>query len=154
MYRVSPLSTISLSTILNRIKQYKFPNIVQFFAFFLKKNLSKSTFYVLSTSPRLVRFLNCTIPWEPKTRTIRGPPVSCPLGLKALNILQNILGCNFISFLSSMFYSYVVLHLGRAELYGFVQYVQYARASFPLQRDHPHTTSPLRDVLDNSREHP
>lgn len=39
----------------------------------------------------------------------------------------------------------LVLHLGRAELYGFVQYVQYARASFPLQRDHPQTMSPLRD---------
>jgi hypothetical protein len=44
--------------------------IVQFFAFF-----SKSTFYVLSTSPRLVRFLNSTIPWEHKIRTIQGPPV-------------------------------------------------------------------------------
>ena len=26
-------------------------------------------------SPRLVRFLNSAIPWEPKIRTIRGPPV-------------------------------------------------------------------------------
>ena len=38
--------------------------------------ISPSTFYVLSTSPRLVRFLNCTIPWEPKIRIIREPPVS------------------------------------------------------------------------------
>ena len=46
-----------------------------FLPFFSKNSLSKSTFYVLSTSPHLVRFLNSTIPWEPKIRTIRGPPV-------------------------------------------------------------------------------
>jgi hypothetical protein len=62
--------------------------------------------------------------------------LSCP-GYKAENILKKKLGCDFIRFMTSMFYRYVVLHLGRAELYGFVQYVQYARASFPLQRDHP-----------------
>ena len=31
--------------------------------------------YLTSASPRLVRFLNSTIPWEPKIRTIWGPPV-------------------------------------------------------------------------------
>ena len=37
--------------------------------FFLSKNsLSKSTFYVLSTNPRLVQFLNSTIPREHKIR--------------------------------------------------------------------------------------
>ena len=35
-----------------------------FFLFFPKTSLSKSIFYVLSTSPRLVQFLNSAIPWE------------------------------------------------------------------------------------------
>ena len=42
---------------------------------FSKNSFSLRTFYVLSTSPRLVQFLNSTIPWEHKICTIRGPPV-------------------------------------------------------------------------------
>ena len=81
-YRGSPLSTVSLSTIpgivrflivLNRTNS---PVQYSFLPFFSQKtSLSKSTFYVLSTSPRLVRFLNSTIPWEPKICTIWGPSV-------------------------------------------------------------------------------
>ena len=55
--------------------QYKFPDIVQFFVIFSWKTAFKSTFCILSTSPRLVQFLNNTIPREHKIRTIRRPPV-------------------------------------------------------------------------------
>ena len=34
-----------------------------------------SVYLLSTTSPRLVQFLNSTIPWEHKIRTIRGPPV-------------------------------------------------------------------------------
>ena len=69
-------STISLSTIPGIVRFKIVLNSTNVFCLFFSKNgLSISTFYVLSTSPRLVRFLNSTIPWEPKICTIRGPPV-------------------------------------------------------------------------------
>ena len=65
IYRGSPLSMISLSTI---------PGIVRFKILLNSTNsLSRITFYVLSTSPCLVRFLNSKIPWEHKICTIGGP---------------------------------------------------------------------------------
>ena len=64
-----------------------------FFAlFFSKKSLSKSTIYLIGTSPLLVQFLNSTIPWEPKIRTIREPPVYAEEFLCALlkKIILNV----------------------------------------------------------------
>ena len=62
------------------------------FCLFSSKNrLSKSAFYVLSTSPHLVRFLNSTIPCEHKIRTIWGLPVLC-FPIKWQRIWTHIIG--------------------------------------------------------------
>ena len=70
-YPSKPFSFVHFSMILPVVQIPRYSMV--FCLFFSKNSLSKSTFYVLSTSPRLVRFFNSMIPWEPKIRTIRGP---------------------------------------------------------------------------------
>ena len=50
---------------------------------------------LLSTSPRLVRFLNSTISWVQKIRTIQGPPVFEKKIQKTLSLKKaTFIACN------------------------------------------------------------